>query len=88
MDLGVLMSRVREYQRELVDAIAERFGLTYTQRQGVPAHFTLKHHFTTGEIGRVEELLEDFARRHSRSPVAVGGFGQFFEDVVFVQVAF
>jgi len=54
--------QIVEYHRELVDEIAERFGLTFTQRQQIPAHFTLKYHFTTEEIGQVEELLEAFGR--------------------------
>src|SRR5262249_37320348 len=73
--------------RELVDLVAERFGLTFTQRQALPAHFTLKYHFATSHIEQVETLLEDFAGRHPAAPVTVGGFGHFFEDVVFVEVA-
>jgi 2'-5' RNA ligase len=82
----LLKAPVSGYQRELVDAIAERFGLTFTQGQAIPAHFTLKYHFTTAEIGQVEALLERFAREHPRTPVTIGGFGHFLEDVVFVEV--
>ena len=78
--------QIVDYHRELVDAIADRFGLTFTQRQRIPAHFTLKYHFTTSEIERVEELLGDLASRHAPAPVEVGGFGHFGEDVVFVEV--
>ena len=81
-----LGSPVQEYQRELVDLIAGRFGLTVTQRQAIPAHFTLKYHFATRDIGEVERLIGDFARGRAPSPVEVGGFGHFLEDVVFVEV--
>jgi len=74
------------YHRELVDLVAERFGLTFTRRQAIPAHFTLKYHFTTPEIGDVEALLDDFIRKHRRTSITVGGFGHFVEDVVFVDV--
>jgi 2'-5' RNA ligase len=74
------------YHRELVDLVAERFGLTFTRRQAIPAHFTLKYHFTTPEIGHVEALLDDFIRKHRRTSITVGGFGHFVEDVVFVDV--
>jgi len=67
--------------------VAERFGLTFTQRQAIPAHFTLKYHFVTSRIVELEALLEDFARRYSPAPLTVGGFGHFLEDVVFVEVA-
>jgi 2'-5' RNA ligase len=87
---------IKAYHRELVDLIADRSGLTFTQRQAIPAHFTLKYHFTTPEIeqpgtgqpgiGQLEALLDDFVRRHRRTPVTVGGFGHFLEDVVFVEV--
>ena len=78
--------QIVDYHRELVDAIADRFGLTFTQRQRIPAHFTLKYHFTTCEIGRVEEVLEEFASIHTPAPLEVGGFGHFGEEVVFVEV--
>jgi len=79
---------IGDYQRELVDIIAARFGLTLTQRQAIPAHFTLKYHFTTPEIGQVEALLDDFVRRQRKAPITVGRFGHFFEDIVFVEVEF
>src|SRR5262249_19236951 len=65
---------IATYQRELVDLVAERFGLTFTQRQAIPAHFTLRYHFTTSHIDEVETLLEDFARGYPAAPVTVGGF--------------
>ena len=81
-----LASPIQDYQREMVELIAERFGLTFTQRQAIPAHFTLKYHFATRDIGAVERLIGDFAREREPSPVEVGGFGHFLEDVVFVEV--
>ena len=83
----LLKPPVVEYHRALVDDIADRFGLTFTRQQAIRAHFTLKYHFTTTEIGAVEDLLEAFARTQSRTPVTVGGFGHFDEDVVFVEVS-
>ena len=82
----VLKPPVVEYHRALVDDIADHFGLTFTQQQAIPAHFTLKYHFATADIGPVEVLLDEFVRNHRRTPVTVGGFGHFDEDVVFVEV--
>ena len=82
----LLKAPASDYQRELVDVIAERFGLTFTHRQAMSAHFTLKYHFTTAEIGTVEALLDRFAREHPRTPVMIGGFGHFLADIVFVEV--
>jgi 2'-5' RNA ligase len=78
--------QIAEYHRELVDSIADRFGFTFTRCQRIPAHFTLKYHFITEEIARVETLLEQYVSRHLPAPVEVGGFGHFDEDVVFVEV--
>lgn len=83
----VLKSPVVEYHRALVDDIADRFGLTFTRQQAIPAHFTLKYHFTTTNVGEVEALLEAFVRTQRRTPITVGGFGNFDEDVVFVEVS-
>jgi 2'-5' RNA ligase len=71
----------------MVRVIADRFDLTFTQRHAIPAHFTLKYHFATPEIEQVEALLDDFVRSQRRTPISVGGFGHFLEDVVFVEVA-
>ncbi len=46
------------YHRELVDLFAERFGLTFTQRQAIPAHFTLKYHFTTPDSAAARRILD------------------------------
>lgn len=77
---------VREYHQALVDEIAARFDLSFTRRQAIPAHFTLKYHFETDDIAAVEEQLAGFARAHAAAPVTVGGFGHFDEDVVYVTV--
>jgi 2'-5' RNA ligase len=83
----LLKPPVVEYHRTLVDDIADRFGLTFTRQQAIPAHFTLKYHFGSADIQAVEDLLEQFARTQSRTPITVGGFGHFDEDVVFVEVS-
>jgi len=79
-------SPIREHHQALVDEIATRFDLRYTQRQAIPAHVTLKYHFETDDIAAVERRLESFARAHAPAPLRVGGFGHFDEDVVFVTV--
>ena len=79
-------SPIREYHRTLVDEIAARFELRYTQRQAIPAHVTLKYHFDTHDIAVVERRLADFTRAHFPAPLRVGGFDHFDEDVIFVTV--
>jgi len=83
----LLKSPVVEYHRALVADIADRFGLTFTRQQAIPAHFTLKYHFGIADIQAVEDLLGQFARTQRRTPITVGGFGHFDEDVVFVEVS-
>ena len=82
----LLPNLVREYHRALVDELATRFDLRITQRQAIPAHFTLKYHFETDDIIPVETLLADFAGRHAATPVTVGDFDHFDENVVFATV--
>jgi 2'-5' RNA ligase len=77
---------VRDYHHALVEEIAARFDLPFTRRQDIPAHFTLKYHFETPDIGPVEALLETFARANRAAPIEVGGFGHFDEDVIWVDV--
>jgi 2'-5' RNA ligase len=82
----LLATPIRDYHQALVDEVATRFDLPFTRRQAIPAHFTLKYHFETDDIAPVEDLLAGFARAHVAAPVAVGGFGHFDEDVVYVTV--
>lgn len=79
-------SPIREYHQALVDEVATRFDLPFTRLQAIPAHFTLKYHFETDDIAPVEDLLAGLARGHVAAPVAVGGFGHFDEDAVYVTV--
>lgn len=81
-----LPSPIREYHGALVDEIATRFDLPFTRRQAIPAHFTLKYHFETGDVGPVERLLAEFAAAHAAQPVTVGDLNHFDEDVLFATV--
>ncbi len=77
---------IRDYHRALVEEIARRVGLTWTQRQAIPAHFTLKYWFSAPPDGEIERVLDAFAATHARTAVRVGGLGHFDRDVLFVEV--
>ena len=77
---------VVEYQKGLIAAVADRFDLRCTQRQGLAPHFTVKYWFETYRIEQVEVLLERFAAAHRPTAVTVGGIGSFPPDVVFLTV--
>ena len=77
---------IRDYHRALVEEIAQRVGLTWTQRQAIPAHFTLKYWFSAPPDGETERVLDTFGATHARTPVRVGGLGHFDRDVLFVEV--
>jgi len=41
---------VQAYHKELVDLVAERLGLTFTQRQAIPAHWKRCSMISSGGI--------------------------------------
>lgn len=82
----LLEGPVAEYQRGLIREIAGRFGLPFTLEQEIPPHFTLKYEFETEDVGPVVEIIERFCGTHSRTPVEIGGFGDFPPDVAFLDV--
>ena len=83
-----LSGPVVNYQLELIDAIAETFGLHGLRNQYIEPHFTLKYDFDATDAQRleVETLLERFCETHSSAPVTVGGIGHFGKDVFFLEV--
>jgi 2'-5' RNA ligase len=82
----LLYGPVVEYHRGLVQAVADRFGLGFTRDQGLPSHFTLKYEFETEDVAPVERLVERFCEAYAKTPVTVGGFGEFPPDVAFLEV--
>ena len=76
------------YQLELIDAIAETFGLNALRTQNIEPHFTLKYDFeaTPEQHTELESMLEHFCQSHSSAPVTITGFGHFFRDVFFLEV--
>ena len=82
----LLFGEVEKYQHSLVNEIAERFDLFKTKKQNVATHFTLKDAFEAESMQEVGILTESFCNFHRKTPVRVGGFGNFPPDVVFVDV--
>ncbi len=84
---NVLSEPYKTYHWDMVCLIAEHFPkLIETKEQQIPTHFTLKYGFETDDIGKVEAVLEKFAKNHGPTPISVGGFDKFGELVVFVKV--
>jgi 2'-5' RNA ligase len=83
----LLDSPVREYHRALVREIADRFEVRWTERQAIPAHFTLKYWFDAPDPHGLERVLERFCSERGPAAVIVGGFDRFGRDVVFMDVA-
>jgi 2'-5' RNA ligase len=82
----LLHGPVVSYQTALIDAIAERFDLRWTQRQALAPHFTVKYWFETEHIAEVESLLERFSATRGETPVIVGGISSFPRDIIFLGV--
>lgn len=74
------------HQVGLIDAIADRFDLRWTQRQALAPHFTVKYAFETNDLGQIESILDRFCAEHGATAVTIGGIGSFPPDVVFLNV--
>jgi 2'-5' RNA ligase len=84
----VLKGDVSNYQHKLVDDVYESFGISFTKKQKLVTHFTLKSQFEMRErnIGRIEKIIRDFCSDHKKSRINIGGFGNFSHSVVFIKV--
>jgi 2'-5' RNA ligase len=77
---------VRSLHRQLVDDIADRFDLRFTQHQAIETHFTVKYHFATDRIAELERLTETFCSSEKPCEVRVDGIGHFAREVIFLEV--
>lgn len=82
----LLRGNVENYQHGLVKQIAEKFGLKLTKEENLNTHFTLKYWFETESIKEIEKICEEFCKKHRKTPVKVGGFGNFKPKVVFINI--
>jgi len=85
--INILSEPYKKYHWDIVCSIAEKFPkLIETKEQQIPPHFTLKYEFETDDITKVENVLEEFVKKHRPAPVSIGGLDKFGELVVFVKV--
>jgi hypothetical protein len=83
----LLKGEFEKYHHQMVDEIASHFDLKITKELNIPTHFSIKYLFETEDIKEIEEIIEKFCETHKKTPVKLGGFGNFpFEKVVFIEV--
>ncbi len=81
-----LRGDVKKFQKKLVNDISKKFNLTFTKRQAIPAHFTLKYPFETKKIKEVERVVAEFCKKHKKTPVKIKGFSSFPPNTIFLNV--
>lgn len=82
-----LSGPAEQYQQMLMNDLANTFGLEFTRKTELPAHFTLKYDFETEDFSPVDEALKEFCADHKCAPVKIGGFGHFLQDVIFINAS-
>lgn len=80
----LLRGPVERYQHDLVNDIHKKFGLNITKEENLATHFTLKYWFETENIKEIEKIAQIFCKTHKKTPLHVGGFGNFPQKVVFI----
>lgn len=80
----LMNGEAKEYRDKLVEEVGPQFGEHYVLDSKLPAHATLKGPFVFGDIGRIEEVLENFAKKHKKQEMEIQGFGNFSRTVAFM----
>lgn len=87
--LGCLLSkRFNTYQHKLRDEIAKETGLIWTKKTNLPAHLTLKYHFSINDMENFDKILSNFCKKHKKTKIKVGGFGNFGKETIFIKAKF
>jgi 2'-5' RNA ligase len=78
---------IDNYRRDLVCAIANKFGLMHIKKANNFAHFTLKYKFKANkkQLEELKEILFKFSKTQTKEKIKVGGFDHFHKRVVFVK---
>ena len=71
------------FHETLVSKICSNFNV---KRQRLPAHFTIKAPFETERIKEVENILEEFSRKHSKNELKIKDFNHFRDAVVYMDI--
>jgi 2'-5' RNA ligase len=77
-----------KYQQKLVKEVGPMFGENYMVENSLPAHITLHSPFELKSIKHLEELLNNFSKKHNKSKIKIEGFGNFKRFVAFLKTQF
>lgn len=81
----MIEGEARDHHLELSDRLAEQFKLAPVSSRIGP-HLTLKEPFETDDPADVIETVRAFARKEAEEPLLLGGFNDFDERVIYMDV--
>lgn len=82
----LLREDIAMYHKELKEELKQKFGVQQALKTNPPSHITLKYNFKNKELGKVKQLLADFAKQRNPSKYEIGGFDSFDKNVIYLKV--
>ncbi len=85
----ILPEEIRNYQRDIRQKIATRFGFSEITNSIIPTHITIKYRFPIENLDEVEKIVQEFSLAQSKTKWLIQGFSHFKNDdgfVIFIDV--
>ena len=85
----ILPEEIRNYQRDIRQKIATRFGFSEITNSIIPTHITIKYRFPIENLDEVEKIVQEFSLAQIKTKWLIQGFSHFKNDddfVIFIDV--
>ena len=81
--VSVVKGNAGDFNNSLRKEIFQTFGAKSSK---LPAHFTIKSPFESGNIKDLENILDSFSKKHKANPYKIKGYDKFDDRVIFMKV--
>ena len=81
--VSVVKGNAGNFNNNLRKEVFQNFGAKSSK---LPAHFTIKSPFESDNINDLENILDDFSKKHKATPYKIKGYDKFDDRVIFMKV--
>jgi 2'-5' RNA ligase len=84
----LLKGKAKKFNEKLIKEVGEKFNERFMIENEFPSHITLKFHFETNDIRKIENFVKGFCKVHKKEKIKIKGFSNFKGFVTFLKPEF